>query len=290
MRLVKSFEKKKRSYAPKDVLGTLVKSVKSHADKTQLKISLSSENEFIPHLKIVVEPKEIENIELSMKGPYIFDLTSRIIPIHNYLKNLNWSVYVPKGIRVERPKRSIKDAFRYSISDSRQKLKTRYYKSTLKDFQAKDKYAVEDENKKHVMKEIAGKLSVLDENRDKRVFSLKQKINGNNSRISKYMLKLHSSKAKRFLKNIVSKRKKPVKIMEHHNLERRIKELKKENDGLKRQTAKIKEDYSLKKDKLKDAAMKRALSSLKQISFKPQRKDIVVHATVLLVPKRKQEV
>ena len=96
-------------------------------------MAVSDKKVYVPHLKIVVEPREYRGKKLPMQGPYYFDLTAKSIPQGNYLKKYSWRE-LREEISILPGKRSIAEAFDYSIKDAKQNLKRKFYSSDLTDF------------------------------------------------------------------------------------------------------------------------------------------------------------
>ncbi|PIN69550.1 hypothetical protein COV93_05025, partial [Candidatus Woesearchaeota archaeon CG11_big_fil_rev_8_21_14_0_20_43_8] len=92
----------------KTTLSPIIKVVKRYSDKVQLKSSTTPCTEYVPHLRIVIEPKPIRHLALQMQGPFVFDLTGKVFPVGNYLKQISWSTYVDGSITIAKHRRNIK--------------------------------------------------------------------------------------------------------------------------------------------------------------------------------------
>lgn len=273
-----------------DNLSAIIKHVKTHADKVQLKMALSEEKIFQPHLRIVVEPKNVIGLELENKGPYLFDLNAKLITLDNYFKQFTWSTYVHKDIDVEKHTSNIKRSFDYAIKEAKESLKTNYYKSTILKYDDLDRDEVERKNYILLMQEVKNKERQLDTKKYNEIVAIETKIRNNKDKITKYSIRIKSSKTHRILKNMLLGKHFQKITAEMKELEKRIKKLKKENERIKKGIKKIKEKYVKIKDGLRNQAFSKAHSSVKEYKYRPNRTDLIVHATIFLVPKKNHQI
>lgn len=271
-------------------LSALIKQIKKYADKTQLRVALSQHREYVPHLKIVVEPKPVKDITFSFQGPYVFDLTTRIIPIGNFVKHYNWSVFVSDDIVVAKHKISIEKMFNYTLKDAKDNIKGKFFQSTILNFISNDREEVEQNNYRYLMDEAKLKIRQLDAKESKQVDVVREKIGANKKKITKFSAKIKAFHTKRVLKKIFQGKKsnKGKKVPpEIKKYEKNTLVLKKENKKHEAKIKRIKEEFEDKKEHIRDKAYSRAHSCVKIFSYNPQRKDMIVHASLLLIPKRR---
>lgn len=270
-----------------DGLQYTIKQVKKHADHTQVKIKLSSSKIFTPHLKIVIEPKRILGLDLSLQGPYVFDLSSRMIPIDNYLKNLSWSEYINEDVDIARPKYSIEKTFRYSMNEARLSLRRPYYESTITYAKSVSREKVEKANLEHIMQELKFRIQRVDERANLKKQDIDDKIRRNNEQIRLLNSRLTKLKAQRMIKRVIGGRRLSKRPKEVVDKERRIKSLQRQNARLRKEKSSVTEKRFERKDSAKYKAKQKAASCIKRRIYRPYRNDMIIHATILLVPRRR---
>ncbi|MFH1401037.1 MAG: helicase HerA-like domain-containing protein, partial [Nanoarchaeota archaeon] len=138
--------KKKRGAPSRTVtdttLGKLIRQVKRHADDSTMKISLVRAERYVPHLRIVIEARPIKGLDLDLQGPYVFDLTSKAIPIGNYLSTLVWRQYTESDLAISPIRRSVNSAFDYAVREARRGLRRTYHESTIQQARSEDRAEV----------------------------------------------------------------------------------------------------------------------------------------------------
>lgn len=283
-------ELKRMKKTSKQTVTRILQQIRNHADKTQLKVALSQNTNMVPHLRIVVEPKKVNGINFKLQGPFVFDLTARIIPIHNYLKHVTWSHNVDDDTVIDKPKRSIVKAFQYAIREARHELKTKVYTSTVLKVNSFDRDEIEQKNYQHMIREIVPKYRQLFDKQQKLIKELKENISQNNVKIKKYRTKVKADKATRLIKRVLTKKKIAKSTVQMRFYEKRIRTVEGQNSKLRKRIQITNAEYEKRKKALKDKAFVKAHQCVKRFVYNPSRRDLIVHATLLLVPKRISEV
>ena len=268
-----------------DVLSELIETLRSKCDKFKVKKVISTRQIYVPHIKIVIEPKSYRGVKLPLQGPFVFDLTHKTILEGNYLKGLNWSQAKPKGIIVISPKRSINDAIYYSVSSAKQNLKRKFYSSDLIQVIDSDFEFVLKKNVEYLKGKLKeGKINNKSKKRsDEMPFRLI--INRNNKKISEYKSKIRMHKAKRMVKRTFTNAKISKQTKEVDRWNKYIKDLKKDNEKQRTKIKKLKKDLKTRNIKLSEKAFKTAHSKITAFSYRPTNNDLIIHITLLLVPK-----
>lgn len=274
----------------KAVLSRIIHQVKSHSDKVQLKVALVEKTEFVAHLRVVVEPKNVKQLDFDLQGPFVFDLTSRLIPLTNYLKNISWSYQVPDDVVIAKPKRSVKQAVNYAIREAKANLKTPYYSSTVVSLNSLERDEVENKNYAYLLHQTKPRIRQLEEKAGKKVSEINAKIRKANDKIRKYGAKVKAQKASRMVKRVFTNKKLSKSTLEMREYEKRARNLERIVKTLKMQLKRVKDKLQDQKKALKDKAFVKSHTCVKRLSYNPSRRDLVVHSTILLVPKRKSEV
>ncbi|MFT4311453.1 MAG: ATP-binding protein [Candidatus Woesearchaeota archaeon] len=278
--------KSRNTVSKKSYLQDVIRQVKKYSDKSSVKVAVSKAHEFDAHLKIVAEIKPYKGEKFPLQGPYYFDLGSKMIPIDNYLKGYSWSRYVPKDAFVEKNKRSIKDAFLYAQRESRRLGKTVFFESPLTGKVSDIKEDIVKSNHEFTLKISKSKVEKLKRDRDRYVFDYEKKIKQNKKSISDFKKKLIKKKVKRTVKNLLTSRKLVKKTSEMKHYEKRVKALEKQNETYYKRVEKHKHSFEVRKQKVLDQAFDKARIHIKQKTYTPRNKDMVLHSTILLVPKR----
>lgn len=276
-------KKEKTISVEKDVLEKLTSEIKKYADTITIKRAISEQEKYAPHLKIVIEPQKEKGLKLPMKGPFVFDLTAKMIPIGNYLKNVAWGT-PKKNIKILPPKRSVKQAFNYAIKQARTELKTKYYESTIIEMKRIKKDKILKMNREYLQKMIEPKLQQLKTKAARANKILKDKIKDNNKKMAELKRKNFRQGTKRFVKKVLTKKNLVSKTKQMKEWDKKIKDLKRKNKLLNQR---IKSNLAIAEKKQKaliNQAEKKASSCIKKYSYVPARKRMVVHAHILLVP------
>jgi len=286
-RIVESVASRKKVTLPKaPSLKKLITAVKKQSDTTQMKIAVSSSKSFTPHLKIVVESSPYKSVTFPLQGPYYFDLTSKAIPVGNYLAGIQWRQLASNDVTVVTPTRSIVRAFEYAVRDAQQKLRTPLFESTLINAVHEDRDVVEKKNHAYMVDLAKTKSRQLDGKHATYCQDKKHRIKKNNARIKEMKSKLTGQKAKRMVKRLFSSTKLQKHTYEMKHLQKRIDDFNKENKRLQTMMDQHRQKIAVQKEKLLDHAFKKAHSCVKHKVFRPTQRELKVHATILLAPTR----
>ena len=278
--------KLKESQTP---ISKLVHLVKMYTEKTRLLVNISEAKEYVPHLKIVIMPKQVEGLEIGSKS-YNFDLTLRIIPLSKYLTKKNWSQYIPRDAVIAKPKVSIKGIIRYAVQDALPRFKTRYYQSRLMPFNSVHLKDVEYVNIQYLNDLIEPKLKHLGLQEKGLLRGIDHRIKFREETIKSYARHVTFSNTGRVLKRIFTGKRLSSGTKELRKKQRRIAALRNQCNQLKKQAARIRKRYSNRRMILQEKAEVNAHRLVRELVFEPKRKDVVVQGTILLVPKPKSEV
>ena len=273
----------KREVKEKSYLNDILKQVRKHSDKTQVKVAVGKKKEVTPHLKVVVEIKPYKGEKFELQGPFLFDLLSRSIPVDNYLKGKTWSTYISKDLVVPKNKRNINDAILYCKREARRLQKTRFYESPLTGRVFKDKEEIVKNNYQFTKSLAKDKIEKLKREKERYIKDYENKIKFNKKTILDYQKKLLTKKVKRTVKNVFATRKLVKKTSEMKHWEKRIASLKKQNETHKTRIEKHKARFEIKKQKILDQAFDKARIHIRQKTYIPRNKDMIVHSQVLLV-------
>jgi len=278
-------EKSSNDYSnSKDILTDIVEKVKKEADITKIKMAVTNENKFAPHLKIVIEPQKEKGLTFEMQGPYVFDLTTKIIPLENYLRKVHWSQTIKKDIHLLKPHRSIKQTVEYAVRGAQNNLKVVYYESSIINMKRKEKSKIEQMNYEHLMQSVKGRLGRIQKKYLNKNKPLNEKIKNNNSKITDLRKKNLKQKTTRIVKKVLTKKNIMTKTKEMHDWEKKIKQYKRENDSLKKKVDKNNEISKNTIERINEQTKRKASSLIKQYIYKPTRDKLIIHATIMLVP------
>lgn len=268
-------------------LELLIKKVKKYSDETHVKISLSEQKEYTPHLRLIIAPHKFKTLRFEKQGPFIFDLTTGFKEVgQEVIKNKHWSQYVSNDTTIEDTRKGFKKAFTKAFKQSKRQLKQKVYVSKLQDKAYKDKERAIKESYDFIQKDIDKEYDLLDEKRRAELERVRKKINKNNDRIWDLQKKLHWKNIKRGFKRVILNKDilKKTKRMKYY--EKRIRDYKKDNEKLRSEKQKIRSSFERKKQKVKDTYFKKARESVKTKTYVPKRNDVKIHATILLLPKK----
>jgi hypothetical protein len=281
--------KKHEKRTVKSGLNTILDKIKRYADKVQTKIVHTKAEQYVPHLRIVITPKEINGIEFDMQGPYIFDLTSKMIPLGNYLSHVTWSTIVNPNVKIKKAKMSIQKAFDYAVYDACSKLKKRYYTSSIIKYASISRNDVVVKNKQELESKVEHRLKVLQLKTQRQINRIDNSIDENNKKIGKYLLILNYKKTHGFLKKIFLKKAAP-KTKRMRQIERIYAKLWSENKVLRSKMNKLEKEYVDKSKKILQKITIDANTHVKERIYVPKRKNMLISSTLLLVAKDKSEV
>ncbi|MFT4326408.1 MAG: helicase HerA-like domain-containing protein [Candidatus Woesearchaeota archaeon] len=279
----KSASKKKSTIDTKN-LSDIEAEVKKYSDEYKVKISLTESTTYVPHLRIVIEPKEYRTVKPPLKGPYLFDLTHKSIPQGNYLANRSWKTQIPK-VSVLKAKRSIKEAFQYSIADAKQNLKCKYYHSDLTGLISASYQEVLKDNKKFLAAELKDGSKAIVTDKKNEASPVKEAIAKNNKKISELKRRIRMKSASRLVKKVIGKKRVGGKTQEVKRWESMIDKLKKENKKLRQSVKKVSSKHKDRQVQLSKKAEEKARTKITEYSYNPNNADLIVHASILLVPK-----
>jgi hypothetical protein len=263
----------------------LISHVKLYSDTISIKSALGHNGPMTPYLKIVIEPKKKNGINLDMQGPYLSDLTSKSLAIGNFLNNITWSTYIDKNSDIHKPIGSIKKAFSFAIHDARHNLRSLMYQSNIIEFSSPDKKEVIIKNRNLLNSALYEKITQITENQFRQTAKIGDKINKIRFKMKSYSSEARYEKTARMIKRIfVSKRiQKNTKVTTA--LEKRATKMKKEIEKLKDRITRIEKENKEKIKYLKDVVYSKSNSCIRDFSYNPSRKDLIVHATILLIGK-----
>lgn len=274
--------RKKQKRRRKSPITGLLQRVQKLADDTAVRAALGGDGHYVPHLKIVVEQTGVDGVELPLQGPWVFDLTARLIPIGNYLKEYTWSQYLPEGFTIEEPRRGVTNAFEYALREARRGLRTMYFSSTITNAQSEDRDAVEHANAEFLKREVASAIAKLDavERRDRERDSLA--VERTRRKIAGLRGRLLAAKTARAIRRVARRQERTV--AQERRWRERLKELQRDIARIHTATRKRRDHLATKKARLKDDAVVRAEKAIRVRRNRPTRSDLHVHATLLLVP------
>lgn len=265
-------------------LAELIRDVKRLSDSTQLRVALSDGARYAPHLKLVVEPERRKGLPLELQGPFVFDLTAKLIPIGNYLKHYTWRQTVPRELQLVPATRSLQKAFDHAVREARRELTMQYYASTLTGAQSADRDAVEERNKEYLTAKLADDIAREERATRKATEKAERALATARRKEKELSRKLLGAKTKRALQRVV--RRPRERGAQERRWATRRRELVREQERLKKSIARERERLRRMKERLKERGLERAASAIRVRSYRPSRDDLHVHATILLVPAR----
>jgi hypothetical protein len=272
------------NYVDTGVLDVLKKEVEKYSDDLKIMAVVSEDKVLVPNLKIVVEPREFRGVKLDLEGPFVFDLTSKTMPVGNPFKGLSFRQEFD-DIKVLPIKRNIKETIESAIQDAKNKLARPIYKSGITGFASDKMDEVVNNNVDYLKSEykkgkekIKGKAINQNE-------PIERIINSNNKKIDELRSKIGTTKTKRFLKKLISRANLGTSTREIESWKKRVEHLERENERLHAKLKNAKIDYDEDKDKLAEKAYKKANTCIKEYSYRPNNKDIIIHATIMLTPR-----
>jgi len=285
----KSRKKKVHSSFIDHSLVGLVKRIKRQADKCQIKISMQEADIYLPHLRIVIEPKKKYLVDMPLQGPYVFDLTSRIIPIGNYLKNMHFRSFMHSDVTIIKPKASIEKSIQYAVRDAMTNLTKRFYYSKLTELEDFERSKIEKANYEHLMEQARSRIHILKLRKEKDSLPLLEKLKVASRKKSLYQRKIRSDKAKRILKRLFLARDLLVSTRKHKEYKNKIQELHSTIQQLKKRINLIRRRFNNERKMIENKAFVSSHMLVGEEMMHYYRKDLEVHAMLLLVPQRKSE-
>ena len=270
-------------------LSKIVSQVKERADVTQLKVAISDAKQFTPHLRIIIEPKEVDGMKMPTQGPYVYDLTSKLIPIDNYLREMQFRTFIEDDVAIEKPTISISEAIKYTLNDAKHKLKTPYYNSKILKTSSKRREELVDLTFAKLKEKDEKLYNKISDRTDSHIEKIKFNINKKEDERSDLTKRLFGAKTSRFVKKLFGNDKLSSKTSEMVRWKLKKEQLGKEIDRLSVQIR----DLERKKDAeitiLNSRLQKKAQSQVVQEYYVPKDSDLKVIATILLVPKRSHQ-
>ncbi len=275
--------KRKKTDTP---LKRLCSGIRKYSDMFYLRCALSDAEMFRPYLKVVVEPKEFRKIKFDMVGPYFFDLTNEMVPQYRPLKKYSFSQFEKNNMVVDKPKRgTIRKALEYAISDAKDSLQAEIYESTLTSFSSVDQEKVERFNNIYLKKFLEPKIAQLE--RSERSYKKTRKgwVNKNARTISHLHMRIRGVQAKHMIRKVMGRDSNLLQSRQIAHQKTRIGRLAKENSILIKDIMRFMRYTKERKAFYTRKAQEKAARSVKKTSYNPSRKDLVVHAYLMLVPK-----
>ncbi|MFT4310380.1 MAG: ATP-binding protein [Candidatus Woesearchaeota archaeon] len=286
---IKSLRKSTKAHKPiptKDYLSPLQKSIQKYADKSTTKIALYDATVYKPHLRLVIEIKPFKGYTFPLQGPFVFDVTTRLIPIGNYVQHQTFRTYIPKDISIEPPKRNIKEAFSYAIAHAQQEVTTTLYYSVHHNKVSDNRDVIEKANYKVLqllaqtkLRQLDATIASIDKQHKQQTTQLKKKIR-------EYKQRLTHTKAKRMIKRIFSKVKLQKQTVEMKDIQKRIKLLEKKIVSLDKMRIKKIQTVVRKKERIEDMCYQKAHTHVLHKKYRPTRKEMNITATILLTKKK----
>ncbi|MFT4307883.1 MAG: helicase HerA-like domain-containing protein [Candidatus Woesearchaeota archaeon] len=266
----------------------LIGLVKKHADDVQLKVEISERpaQSYTPHLRLVVAPKPLRGLELPIQGPFVFDMTSRLIPIGNYLKGKTFSTYVPSDISIEKHARSVMKAVTYARHEAKRELAGTFYESKLTAFASPSRSEVEDMNHRFLSEELTPFLRQIDAKARRDIDDLKARISALRTKRSSLNREHTIHRARRAMRRVLTDQKLKKRTAQMQERERRMAMIDKEIAQLKKRIETVKERASEQKERRKARVYEKAHSQVRSIRYRPTNDDLRIHAQVLLVRSR----
>lgn len=276
----------KKNNTTKD-LQTLIKQTKKHADETNMNIALTNNPQriYTPHIKIIITPKPYKNNEIKTYTQ-TYDLTTKIIPISNYITKRPWSQYAPETIQIEKPKINTKKIIEQTIKDAKQELKITFYESKITNQANKDQDIIIKENEKYLEELAKPKIQRIKQKTKQKLQIIIEQEKNNKQKIKQYKIKTIKKTTTRAIKKIFTNKKLLDKTKEMKHYEKRIKQLKKEQQKLQTKQNKIKNQEKQQLKKIHETIHKQARKQIKTKKHTLTRKDIHIKALILLIPKK----
>lgn len=262
--------------------------VKKHCDDVQLKVELSDHEQqrYTPHLRLVVGSKPFHGIDLPLQGPFVFDMTSKLIPIGNYLKGKTFSTYVPQDIGIDQHARSVLMAVTYARQEAKRELSGTFYESTIVPFASASRSEVEDANHARLSEELGPALRQIDAKSRAKVADLNDRIKALRQKRRSLTNKHRMHKARRAVTRALTDAKLKKRTAAMAERERRIAQIDREIDQLKSRIAAERSRAADAKEKKRAAAYQKAHTQVRTLRYRPTNDDLAIHAQVLLVRAR----
>lgn len=268
------------------VIGNIIAQVKERADVTQLKIAISDAKQFTPHIRITIEPKEVDGMKMPTQGPYVFDLTSKLIPIDNYLKEMQFRTFMESDVSVEKPSISVSETIKYALNDAKHKLKTPYYYSKPIKNSSKRREELVDLTLAHLKEKEARAYHKIEDSISRQIEQLKYKIDQKESERSELTRRMFGAKTSRFVKRLFGNKKIASKTTEMSRWSMKKEQLSKEIERMESKSREIERKGQAQKAILDSKLQRKVQSMVTQEYYVPKGDDLKLTATILLVPKR----
>ena len=267
-----------------EMLKRLKSQIEKYADKTKTLIAGSNSGEYIPLLSITIEPRPFKNKNFNIIGPYIFDLTNRINPEDYNIQSNNWKPVRNQFYKIVKPKRSIKKSIYQVINHSQTNLKKKLYKSKIIDSIQEEKAEVINSNYNFMKEELISATRVLMEKSRRSEEKILKILEANQIKLNSAKSHIRRIKAGRLIRKIFGNKRLSDKTIKIKKLEITIRRLKKKRKLI---MLKIKKNKNKTQERIKDLESKlyrKSHTLTNSVVYNPSRKDLIVHANILLYP------
>lgn len=263
----------------------LIAIVKKHADSVQLRIELSETpaQKYTPHLRLVVESKKVAGLSLPLQGPFVFDMTSRLIPIGNYLKGRTFSNYIPSDIEITKHVRSVHRAITHARHEAKRELAGTFYASKIIPYASQARSDVEEKNIAHLSDELGPYLRQIDAKSRRTIADLNEQVKSLRSKRRALSHQHTMHRARRMVKRALSDSKLKGRTAQMVDRERRIAAIDTEIAKLKSRIDKERARAATEKEKRREKAYSKAHTQVRSITYRPKNDDLLIHAQVLLI-------
>ncbi len=266
------------------ILKKLKAQIAQYADTTQTLVVESPAGEYLPLLCVTIEPKPFNRNRFPVIGPYIFDLSNKTDPQAHEIQSSNWKALRRQSFHLPTPKRSIKKSIYQAVKDSQAHLKKRLYASKVTQITGEEKGMVIKSNYDFMKEELLSATRVLIEKGRRKEMKILAVQKANKHKLNSIRNRTSAIKAGRLVKRLFGNHRLSDKTREIRKKERLIRKLRQKNKLLQLKIAKNRQETKEKIKSLESKLYQKSHTLTKSLSYNPARKDLLVHANILLYP------
>ncbi|MFH1399900.1 MAG: hypothetical protein ABIH41_00115, partial [Nanoarchaeota archaeon] len=183
-------------------------------------------------------------------------------------------------------RRSVNSAFDYAVREARRGLRRTYHESTIQQARSEDRAEVEERNYATLIKDVERRRKQMQQSLNRFEKRTNLAITANAKRIGELQRSILSQRAGRVIKKYVGGKKLAVSTRQAEMWRRRIEALQRKNKALYQGLLRRRKEFKKKGEAMELVAFRRSQRAVKKKTLRCGKKDIIIHATILLVATR----
>ncbi|MFH1400340.1 MAG: hypothetical protein ABIH41_02375, partial [Nanoarchaeota archaeon] len=183
-------------------------------------------------------------------------------------------------------RRSVNSAFDYAVREARRGLRRTYHESTIQQARSEDRAEVEERNYATLIQDVERRREQMQQSLDRFEKRTNLTITVNAKRIGELQRRILSQQAGRAIKKYVAGKKLAVSTRQAQMWRRRIEALQRKNKALYQGLLRRRKEFKKKGETMELVAFRRSQRAVKNKMLRCGKKDIIIHATILLVATR----